>query len=73
MERLDGYDGRFVLRCWPKAPGADAPVDEIGGDLDDLKARAAPRIASGAFSRVDLLAWNFELNDWVRVDAYLAP
>ena len=41
--------------------------------LGEVMGCAAPRIASGAFSRVDLLAWNFELNDWVRVDAYLAP
>ncbi len=68
---LQGYDGRFGLRCWPA--DAEAAPEEIASDDEaGLRARAANMVRQGPFGRVELLAWNFELNDWIRMEVFEA-
>jgi len=70
MVRLSGYDGRFGLRCWWGA-GRDAPPQEVcSDDLETLRTEAARLVAAGAYRLVELSAWNFELNDWVRMEIF---
>jgi hypothetical protein len=68
MVTLGGYDGRFGLRCWPGAVGKGAPSVVASDDLAALRAKAESLVGAGACGRVELLAWNFELNDWVRME-----
>ena len=66
--RLDGYDGRFGLRCW-RGPGrSGAPEIVAADDEAALRIEAARRIAAGGFAVIELAVWNFELNDWVRTE-----
>lgn len=70
MEPLKGYDAPFALRCW-RGAGADGAAEEIAGhDARALTARAEALVADGAYGYVELAAWNFELNDWVRMAAF---
>ena len=66
--RLDGYDGRFGLKCW-RGPGRTGGPDILASDDEAaLRAEAARRIASGEYALIEVAAWNFELNDWVRLE-----
>lgn len=67
---LEGYDGRFRLRCWPDAARNDPPYDVSSDDLAALRARAVSLVGEGAYSHIELSAWNFELNDWVRMERF---
>ena len=69
MAALAGYDGQFGLKAW-SASGAGQPLELSSGDLTALRSRAKRLIAEGAFGYVELSAWNFELNDWVRLERY---
>ncbi|MES2723156.1 MAG: hypothetical protein V4656_08385 [Pseudomonadota bacterium] len=70
MEPLKGYDAPFALRCWRGAM-ANGPSEEIPGhDAASLNARAEALVSDGAYGYVELAAWNFELNDWVRMAAF---
>jgi hypothetical protein len=69
MVTLSGYDGRFGLRCWPGAGGGGDPIVVASDDLASLKAEAERLLGAAACERVEMLAWNFELNDWVRMEA----
>ena len=68
---LQGYNGRFGLRCWP-ADALGGRVETASDDGAGLRARAAELVRQGTFRRVELLAWNFELNDWIRMEAFEA-
>jgi len=52
----------------PDPEGAKVPPDWTG--LADLRARAERLIGQGAYGHIELLAWNFELNDWVRIETF---
>jgi len=70
MVELAGYEGRFGLKCWPDA-GRGAPSRDLcSDDVDVLRAEAARLIAAGAYGLIELAAWNFELNDWVRIETF---
>jgi hypothetical protein len=69
---LDGYDEPFRLRCWPTAAGK-ASHQLSSRDPAELKSEALRLVSGGACSRVELLGWNFELNDWVRMEMFEAP
>ena len=58
--------GRFRLQGWRDGT---AGVDELSQDLATLKARALALLGEG-YGRLDLSAWNLELNDWVRMERY---
>ena len=66
---LDGYDAPFRLKCWPLAVG-EASHDASGVDAAALRARAIDLVGAGACGRIELLGWNFELNDWVRMELF---
>ncbi|WP_397417412.1 hypothetical protein [Phenylobacterium sp.] len=38
-----------------------------------LRAQIPTFMRTGRVGYVELAAWNFELNDWVRLDAFEAP
>jgi len=72
MVRLSGYDGRFGLKCW-RDVGRDAPPRERwSDDLEALRAEAARLVGGGGYGLAELSAWNFELNDWVRMETFEA-
>ena len=60
--------GRFRLQGW-RAGVRAAEVDELSQDQAALKARALALLAEG-YGRLDLSAWNLELNDWVRLERF---
>jgi hypothetical protein len=70
MSRLGGYDGRFALRCWPHATTGGPPIDELSDDPEVLRVRGRALAAERAFGRLELAWWNFELNDWVRMETF---
>lgn len=67
---LRGYDGRFGLKCWPGIGGDTPPHEAHSDDVTALRARAEALIAAGDYGYVELSAWNFELNDWVRMETF---
>ncbi len=69
---LKGYDGRFGLKCWPDATLTGAPHEVRSDDEAALRAQAATLVDAGRFGVVELVAWNFELNDWVRMETFAA-
>ncbi len=69
MAALAGYDGQFGLKGWSEG-SVGPPLELSSADLKALRARAERLIAEGAFGYVELSAWNFELNDWVRLESY---
>ena len=69
MAALAGYDGKYGLKGWP-ADDDGPPRECSSDDLAALKARAGRLIAEGVFACVELSAWNFELNDWVRLETF---
>jgi len=66
--RLDGYDGRFGLRCWRGQDRSAVPEIVAADNEADLRAEADRRLAAGWPGRIELAVWNFELNDWVRTE-----
>jgi hypothetical protein len=60
-------EGRFRLRGW--RDGRAAALERVSDDLAGLKAYAAGLLADG-YHRLDLEAWNLELNDWVRLERF---
>ena len=66
MEPLKGYGGRFVLRCWRGA--RDAPEEIVADDVAALRVEAGRRV--GDYDHLELAAWSFELNDWVRMERF---
>ena len=70
MDPLKGYDAAFALRGWRDAGKPAAPEEITGHDPTTLRARAAAFMAEGRHGYVELAAWSFELNDWVRMEAF---
>ena len=70
MEPLKGYDAAFALRCWRGTTPAGEAVEIAGSDPAALRAQAEALMADRAWGYVELAAWNFELNDWVRMEAF---
>ena len=62
--------GRFRLQGW-RVGATAADVDELSQDQAALKARALALLGEG-YRRLDLSAWNLELNDWVRLERFEA-
>ena len=59
---------RFLLKIRIDYPGE---AEEIAGsDPSVLRARAEALVADRAWGYIELAAWNFELNDWVRMEAF---
>jgi hypothetical protein len=54
------------MRAWPGRE--TAPVEVSSCDLATLRATAVKLLGEGACGRIDLAAWNIELNDWVRME-----
>lgn len=73
IEALKGYDAAFALRGWRDATKAGAPDELAGHDPATLRAQIPTFMTEGRIGYVELAAWNFELNDWVRLDAFEAP
>ena len=67
---LNGFDGRFALRLRPHR--GPARIEEASDDPDSLRLKGRAMIAEGRCQSVDLLSWNVELNDWIRMET-LAP
>jgi hypothetical protein len=65
---ITGDDGKFALRCWPDGRRTGAAHEIASHDGPALRAQAADLARTGAYGYVEILAWNVELNDWVRVD-----
>ena len=65
--RLEGYDGRFGMKGWP---ASGQPRERSSEDRAALMAEAERLVAEGAFVRAEVSAWNFELNDWVRLATF---
>ena len=61
-------DHPFGLRCWGSTADQAPAIEATSRDRAALGARARQLIDSGAYARIDLLAWNIELNDWVRME-----
>lgn len=72
MEPLKGYDAAFALRGWRNAGKPAAPEEIAGHDPATLRAQAETFMADGGHGYVELAAWSFELNDWVRMEAFEA-
>jgi len=70
MEPLKGYDAAFALRCWRGTAPAGEAEEIAGSDPSVLRARAEALVADRAWGYIELAAWNFELNDWVRMEAF---
>ncbi len=70
MVTISGYDGRFGLKCWPRTGGDWRPYEVCSDDVAALRARAERLIAAGDCGYIELSAWNFELNDWVRMETF---
>ena len=69
MATLAGYDGRFGL-MWRRA-GDDGPWETcLSDDLPALRVRAQHLVAEGDALYAELSSWNFELNDWVRLETF---
>ena len=70
MEPLKGYDAAYALRGWRDAAKPSAPQEITAHDPVQLRARLDAFIAEGGHGYVELAAWSFELNDWVRMEAF---
>ena len=72
MGPLKGYDAAFALRCWRGTARVGAVEEFPSHDPTALWTQAEALIAEGAYGYIELAAWNFELNDWVRMEAFRA-
>jgi hypothetical protein len=69
MTGLPGYEGRFGVRWWRERELPPAE-EALSDDPAALGALAARRIAHDGFVYAELSVWNFELNDWVRLETF---
>jgi hypothetical protein len=65
---MDPDNGRFGLRCWRGVRQGAPDHQTAGDDPAALRAQAHALLAQGAYARIELVAWNIELNDWVRME-----
>jgi hypothetical protein len=65
----DGTGPKFRLRGWREARAA--AFEELSDDRAALTAQVARKLGEG-YRRLDLEAWNLELNDWVRLERFPA-
>jgi hypothetical protein len=65
----DGTGPKFRLRGW-RDTGA-AAVERLSDDRGGLQA-LTPGLLGEGYVRLDLEAWNLELNDWVRLARFEA-
>jgi hypothetical protein len=65
----DGTGPRFRLRGWRDARAA--AFERLSDDAAGLRALTAGLLGEG-YVRLDLEAWNLELNDWVRLERFEA-
>lgn len=72
MEPLKGYDAAYALRGWRDAGKPDTPQEVAGPDPAALRMQLDAFMAEGHHGYVELAAWSFELNDWVRMEAFEA-
>lgn len=72
MEPLKGYDANYALRGWQDAGKPNVPVEVAAHDPATLRAQLETFMAEGGHGYVELAAWSFELNDWVRMEAFRA-
>ena len=72
MARLAGYEGKFGLKGWQDAGRGSSPHERCSDDIEALRAEAARLVEAGEYGVVELAAWNFELNDWVRLETFEA-
>jgi hypothetical protein len=72
MARLAGYDGKFRLKGRQDAGRGPSPYEQCSDDIEALRAEAARLVEAGDHGVVELAAWNFELNDWVRLETFEA-
>jgi len=70
MVPLKGYDAAYALRGWSDAGKPGAARELSGHDPEVLRQAVDAFMAAGRDSYVELAAWNFELNDWVRMEAF---
>jgi hypothetical protein len=70
MVFLDGYDGRYALRCWPGGEGMGPKIEAATDDLAQLAPSALAIARDGRYARIEPVAWSFELNDWVRLETF---
>ena len=72
IEPLKGYDAAHALRGWPDAAKAGAPEELAGSDSVALRAQVWLFMSKGRHRYVELSAWSFELNGWIRMEAFEA-
>ena len=65
----DGTGPRFRLRGWRDARAAE--FEQLSDDQAVLRTLTGGLLDEG-FLRLDLEAWNLELNDWVRIERFEA-
>ena len=70
IEPLKGYDAAFALRGWRDPTKAGAPMELAGHDPAELRAQARLFMSKGRYQYAELAAWSFELNDWIRMEAF---
>jgi len=61
-----GCEGQFRMRAWPRRE--TTPFEVSSGELATLRATAVRLLGEGEYGRIELAAWNLELNDWVRME-----
>jgi len=61
-------DGKFALRGWRDRRRSGTAFEIASHDDRALRARATDLVRAGDHGYVEILAWNVELNDWVRID-----
>jgi hypothetical protein len=62
-----------ALRGWPDATKAGAPVELVGHDPAALGGQVWLFMSRCQHRYAELAAWSFELNDWIRMEAFEAP
>lgn len=72
MPALKGYDAAYALRGWRDATKPTAPEEFAAHGPEELRARLGAFMTEGGHGYVELAAWSFELNDWVRLEAFEA-
>jgi hypothetical protein len=65
-------DGKFALRGWRDRGRGGVPYEVASNDETALRASAGAFVRAGDYGFVEILAWNTELNDWVRIDEAVA-
>jgi hypothetical protein len=70
MEPLKGYDAAYALRGWRDGGKPDAPREVTAHNPETLRTQVEAFMTEGGHGYVELAAWSFELNDWVRMEAF---